>query len=41
MTISQYADMAHAFFDGAEGGMANALLDRVGRDVAGGQLATI
>ena len=41
VSISQYADMAHAFFDGAEGGMANALLDRIGQDVAGGQLAAI
>jgi N utilization substance protein B len=41
VAISQYADMAHAFFDGAEGGMANALLDRVGKDVASGDLATL
>ena len=41
VAISQYADMAHAFFDGAEGGMANALLDRVGKDVADGVLTAI
>ena len=41
VVISQYADMAHAFFDGAEGGMANALLDKVGKDVAAGSLAAI
>ncbi len=41
VVISQYADMAHAFFDGAEGGMANALLDRVSKDVADGALASI
>lgn len=41
VAISQYADIAHAFFDGPEGSMANALLDRVGRDVADGQLAAI
>ena len=41
VAISQYADIAHAFFDGPEGGMANALLDRVGRDVADGDLAAI
>ena len=29
--VSQYTDIAHAFFDGPEGGMANALLDRVGQ----------
>jgi hypothetical protein len=29
--VSQYSDIAHAFFDGAEGGMANALLDNVAR----------
>jgi N utilization substance protein B len=32
--VSQYTDIAHAFFDGPEGGMANALLDRVGQAVA-------
>ncbi len=31
--VSQYTDIAHAFFDGPEGGMANALLDRVGQGV--------
>ena len=29
VVVSQYADIAHAFFYGAEGGMANALLDNV------------
>ena len=32
--VSQYTDIAHAFFDGPEGGMANALLDRVGQGAA-------
>ena len=32
--VSQYTDIAHAFFDGPEGGMANALLDRVGQGPA-------
>ena len=31
VVVSQYSDIAHAFFDGAEGGMANALLDNVAR----------
>lgn len=31
VVVSQYSDIAHAFFDGAEGGVANALLDNVAR----------
>ena len=31
VVVSQYADIAHAFFEAAEGGMANALLDNVAR----------
>ncbi|MGC6476591.1 MAG: transcription antitermination factor NusB [Parvibaculales bacterium] len=31
---SQYTDMAHAFFEGAEAKMANALLDRLGKEKA-------
>ena len=31
--VSQYTDIAHAFFNGPEGGMANALLHRVGQGV--------
>ncbi len=27
VVVAQYSDIAHAFFDGPEGGMANALLD--------------
>ena len=27
--VSEYTDMAHAFFDGPEAGMANALLDKL------------
>ena len=38
--ISQYSDIAHSFFDGPEGGMANALLDRVGRAVGDGETPT-
>lgn len=32
--LSQYADIAHAFFEEAEGGMANALLDNVAKSLA-------
>lgn len=41
VAVSQYADIAHAFFDGPEGGLANALLDRVAQDAADGALAVI
>ena len=34
VVVSQYADIAHAFFDSAEGGMANALLDNVAKGLA-------
>ena len=30
---AQYVDMAHAFFEGAEGGMANAVLDKIAKDI--------
>lgn len=30
--VKQYVDMAHAFFDGAEGGMANAVLDKIHKE---------
>ena len=29
--VSQYTDIANAFIDGPVGGMANALIDRVGQ----------
>ena len=41
VAISQYADIAHSFFDGSEGGMANALLDKVSRQIANGEIAAI
>lgn len=41
VVISQYADIAHAFFDGAEGGMANALLDRVAKAIQAGDISAI
>ena len=34
VVASQYTDMAHAFFDGPEAGMANALLDKLLSDKA-------
>jgi N utilization substance protein B len=34
VVVSQYADIAHAFFEGAEGGVANALLDNVAKGIA-------
>ena len=39
--ISQYADIAHAFFEGAEGGMANALLDNVAKAINAGEISAI
>ena len=41
VVISQYADIAHSFFDGPEGGVANALLDRVGKEIAAGDISVI
>lgn len=41
VVISQYADIAHAFFEGAEGGMANALLDNVAHAIEAGEIAAI
>ena len=38
VVVSQYTDIAHAFFDKAEGGMVNALLDRVSGAVAKGDI---
>ena len=41
VVISQYADIAHSFFDGPEGGVANALLDRVGKEIAAGDISVL
>ena len=41
VVVSQYADIAHAFFEGAEGGMANALLDNVAKGLADKDTAAI
>ncbi len=30
--VSEYTDIAHSFFEGAEVGMVNAVLDRLGKD---------
>ncbi|MDB2584716.1 transcription antitermination factor NusB [Alphaproteobacteria bacterium] len=38
--VSQYTDIAHAFFDGAEGGMTNALLDRVAKALDEGAISS-
>ena len=40
VVVSQYTDIAHAFFDQAEGGMVNALLDRVSNAVTQGDITT-
>jgi N utilization substance protein B len=39
VVISQYVDLAHAFFDGGEGGMANALLDNIAQQLSDNGLA--
>ncbi len=31
--VSEYTDIAHSFFEGAEVGMVNAVLDRLGKDL--------
>lgn len=36
IVVAQYSDIAHAFFDGPEGGMANALLDSVAQTARAG-----
>jgi N utilization substance protein B len=39
VVVSQYTDIAHAFFDGPEGGMTNALLDRLAKAVDEGRVS--
>ena len=39
VVVSQYTDIAHAFFDGPEGGMTNALLDRLAKAVDEGSVS--
>ena len=36
VVINEYVDVAHAFFEGDEPGVVNAVLDRLGRDIRGG-----
>jgi transcription antitermination protein NusB len=36
--ITEYVDIAHAFFDGEEPGLVNGVLDRVGRELRGEEL---
>lgn len=35
VVINEYVDIAHAFFEGDEPGVVNAVLDRLGRDIRG------
>ena len=39
VVISEYLDVARAFFDGDEPGIVNAVLDRIAREVRPGELA--
>lgn len=36
VVINEYVDVAHAFFEGDEPGVVNAVLDRLGREIRGG-----
>lgn len=38
VAISEYVDVAHAFYDGDEPGMVNAVLDSIGRELRAGEL---
>jgi len=33
VVVSEYVDVAHAFFDGPQPGLVNAVLDRLGREL--------
>lgn len=39
VVISEYVDVGHAFYDGEEPGMVNAVLDSIGREVRAGELS--
>jgi N utilization substance protein B len=39
VVISEYVDVAHAFYDADEPGMVNAVLDSIGRDVRADELS--
>ncbi len=36
VVINEYVEIAHAFFEGDEPGVVNAVLDRLGREIRGG-----
>ncbi len=38
VAISEYIDVAHAFFDGAEPGLVNGVLDRIAREHRPGEM---
>lgn len=38
-TISEYVDVAHSFYEGDEPGLVNAVLDAIGREARGDELA--
>ena len=38
VVISEYLDVAHAFFSGAEPGFANGVLDRLARELRSGEI---
>lgn len=40
VVISEYVDIAHAFYSGPEPGLVNAVLDRIGRVVRAGEIGT-
>ena len=39
VAITEYVDVANAFYDGEESGMVNAVLDSIARDVRGDELS--
>ncbi len=40
VVISEYVDIAHAFYSGPEPGLVNAVLDRIGRVVRAGEIGS-
>jgi transcription antitermination protein NusB len=40
VTITEYVDIAHAFYAGAEPGLVNAVLDRIARQDRGGEMGS-
>ncbi len=39
VVITEYVDVAHAFYDGEEPGMVNAVLDAIGRETRADELS--